>query len=105
MKKRLALCAVLVLTGVVGATQAVPPPQLPVGGFYEEFYSDPGFTNMVGWANSECNGGYTREGSVGPYRYLETWNCSTGQITTPCSWWLCDEYEPPGSYYGCQCIG
>jgi hypothetical protein len=94
-----ALIVVVLIAGVVGSLQA-----LPQGGFYEEFYTDPDFTNMVGWADSECNGGYTFEGTEGPYRYLEKWNCQTGNPSQPCSWWKCNTFTPPGQYNQCTCV-
>jgi len=94
----------LMALGVTSAVQALPPGGT---GFDDIYYSDSTFTTEVGERYMQCDSGVYRWGIVTQYKEGYSWDCATLQNNyngCPSSFWICDSYAAPGTYYGCQCV-
>ena len=105
MKRKLTVAALLALMtlGITSALQALPDGGT---GFDDVYYSDATFTTMVGERYMECNSGVYRWGVITQYKDGYDWDCQTYQVINSCpsSFWICDGYAAPGTYYGCSCV-
>jgi hypothetical protein len=105
MKKRVAVVAFVALMalGIASVVQALPPAYT---GFDDVYYSDATFTTRVGERYMACYSTMTGWGALSDYKEGFEWDCETGHPIDdgcPSGLYVCDDYIPPGSYYGCEC--